>query len=127
MTGLSNPSSITLDGSGNVYVTDLFLGAVVKLQVNAGALPKFTTVGSTQTTTVTNTGNLPLSITGLTFAGGVSSSFTETDTCKSASVAAGASCTITVTYANASGPASDTLTITSNAFSASGVTIKLSR
>ncbi len=124
ITGLSNPSGLTLDGSGNVYVSDLN-GTVVKLQVNLGTLPKFTTIGSSQTTTVTNTGNLSLAITGLTFAG-APSSFTETDTCKSASIPAGGSCTITVTYANTAGPASDTLTFTSNAFAATPATIHLS-
>ena len=123
-TGLINPSGVVLDGSGDIYVTDL-TGQIVKLLVNAGSLPKFTTVGSTQVTTLRNTGNLSLTVTGLTFAS-ASTSFSETDTCKSASIAPGATCTITVKYANTGGPASDTLTVTSNAFSAGGVTIALS-
>jgi sugar lactone lactonase YvrE len=124
LTGLLNPTGVTLDGSGDVYVSDLN-GTVTKLLVNTGAM-KFTTLGSSLITQVTNTGNLRLKITALTFASGASSSFTETNTCKSVAVAAGGTCTITVTYAKASGPASDTLTLTSNAFSAGGVTIQLS-
>jgi hypothetical protein len=96
---------------------------VVKLLVNTGAL-KLTTLGSSLTTTLTNTGNLNLTISALTFANGSSSAFTQTNTC-TGSIAPGGSCTITVTYSQA-GPATDTLTITSNAFSTSGVTIQLS-
>jgi hypothetical protein len=123
MTGLVNPSAVTLDGSGNVYVTD-FVGTVTELLVNAGTM-KISTLNSTQTTTVTNTGNLGLTITSLTFAQGAGSAFSETDTCKSVTIAPGGSCSITVSYSNASGTAPDTLNITSNAFSLSGVTIQL--
>jgi hypothetical protein len=121
LTGLNNPTGITLDGSGNIYVSDLNTD-VVKLLVNTGAL-KLTTLNSSLTTTLTNTGNLALTISGLTFANGSSSAFTQTNTC-TGSIAPGGSCTITVTYSQA-GPATDTLTITSNAFSTSGVTIQL--
>jgi serine/threonine-protein kinase len=121
LTGLINPTGITMDGSGNIYVSDLNTN-VTKLLVNSGAL-KLTTLGSSLTTSLTNTGNLNLSISSLTFANGSSSAFTQTNTC-SGSIAPGGSCTITVTYSRA-GAATDTLTITSNAFSASGVTIQL--
>jgi hypothetical protein len=121
LTGLNNPTGITMDGSGNIYVSDLNTN-VTKLLVNTGAL-KLTTLGSSLTTKLTNTGNLNLSISSLTFANGSSSAFTQTNTC-SGSIAPGGSCTITVTYSQA-GAATDTLTITSNAFSASGVTINL--
>ncbi len=121
LTGLNNPTGITLDGSGNIYVSDLNTN-VTELLVNKGAL-KLTTLNSSLTTTLTNTGNLNLTISGLTFANGSSSAFSQTNTC-SGSIAPGGSCTITVTYSQA-GPATDTLTITSNAFSASGVTVAL--
>ncbi len=121
LTGLNNPTGITLDGSGNIYVSDLNTN-VTELLVNKGAL-KLTTLNSSQTTTLTNTGNLNLTISALTFANGSSSAFSQTNTC-SGSIAPGGSCTITVTYSQA-GPATDTLTITSNAFSASGVTVAL--
>ena len=122
LTGLNNPTGITLDGSGNIYVSDLNTN-VTKLLVNTGAL-KLTTLGSSVTTSLTNTGNLNLTISALTFASGSSSAFTQTNTC-SGSIAPGGSCTITVTYSQA-GAATDTLTITSNAFSATGVTIQVS-
>jgi hypothetical protein len=122
LTGLINPTGITLDGSGNIYVSDLNTN-VTKLLVNTGAL-KLTTLGSSLTTKLTNTGNLNLTISSLTFASGSSSAFSQTNTC-SGSIAPGGSCTVTVTYSQA-GAATDTLTITSNAFSASGVTIQLS-
>ena len=83
MTGLVNPSAITLDGSGNIYVSD-FVGTVTKLLVNAGTM-KISALNSTQTTTVTNTGNLNLTITSLTFAQGAGNAFTETDNCTSGS------------------------------------------
>ena len=121
-TGLSTPSGISLDGSGNIYVTDLS-GFVAKLWVNAGAM-KLGSVGSSLTTTVTNTGNLSLSISAVTLGSGSNSSFTESDTCKSAAIAPGGTCTITVTYASTKG--FDMLTITSNAFSPTGVSIALS-
>jgi FG-GAP-like repeat len=121
ITGLLNPTGITLDGSGNIYVSDLN-GTVTKLWVNTGAL-SLTTPGSSLTTQVTNTGNLPLSIASLTFANGGGSAFSQTNTC-AGTIAPGASCSITVTYSQA-GPATDTLKIQSNAFSQSGVTIKL--
>ena len=56
LTGLNNPTGITLDGSGNIYVSDLNTN-VTKLLVNTGAL-KLTTLGSSLTTSLTNTGNL---------------------------------------------------------------------
>jgi hypothetical protein len=123
ITGLVNPSGVTLDGSGNVYVTDL-IGTVTKLLVNAGAM-KITTLGTSQTTTVTNTGNLNLSISALKFANGASSAYTQTNTCSGA-IVPGGTCTITVKYSNAAGSGTDTLTLTTNAFSASGVAIQLS-
>jgi hypothetical protein len=124
MTGLTNPSGITLDGSGNIYVSDLS-GTVTKLWVNTGALSFVgKSVGSTLTTNVTNSGNLPLTISKMAFTSGAS--FSETDNCTGVAIAQGGSCTITVTYTNATGDNSDTLTLTSNAFSTGGVTIQLS-
>jgi len=123
LTGLVNPTGVTLDGSGNIYVTDLN-GTVNKLLVNTGAM-KIANLGRSKTTTVTNTGNLPLTISALTFADGVNSAYSQTNTC-TGSIAPGDACTITVTYSNASGDARDTLTLTTNAFSLSGITIELS-
>jgi Bacterial Ig-like domain (group 3)/FG-GAP-like repeat len=121
LTGLLNPTGITLDGSGNVYVTDLN-GTVVKLLQTTGSLPKFTTIGSTQVTTVLNTGNLPLTTTGATFSN--AGTFTESDNCQN--IPGGGTCVITIKYAANTGPASQTVTINSNAFAPGGVTIALS-
>ena len=119
MTGLINPTAVMLDGAGNVFVSDLNT-RVLKLLVGSGAVK----VGSSATTSITNTGNQSLTISALTFAKGASS-FAETDTCTSGSIAPGASCTITFT--NPRSVASDTLTITSNAYAPSGVTISLTQ
>jgi hypothetical protein len=119
LTGLNNPTGITLDGSGNVYITDLNT-SVIKLLVNAGAVK----VGTSATTKITNTGNVNLTITALTFGLGANS-FAETDNCLSAAIAPGGSCTITFT--NPRTVASDTLTVTSNAYSPSGVKITLTK
>ena len=122
LTGLNNPTGITLDGSGNIFVSDLNTN-VTELLVNSGAL-QLTTLGSSLTTKITNTGNLNLTISSLTFANGSSSAFSQTNTCTSGAIVPGGTCTITVKYFQ-TGPATDTLTITSNAFSASGVSIHL--
>jgi hypothetical protein len=123
LTGLLSPTAIALDGSGNIYVTDLS-GTVDKLLVNTGALT-INQLNASATTTITNTGNLNLGISSLSFANGGSSAFSETDNCTSGAIAPGGTCTITVTYSNAAGPSTDTLQIHSNAFSQSGVIIQL--
>ena len=111
MTGLLGASAVTLDGSGSIYVTDVS-GFVYQLAANAGTMT-ITGVGGKQTTTLTNTGNLPLTFTSLTFTSG-GTNFTEADTCAGKTIAAGGSCTITVTSKSAGSP-SATLTIVSNA------------
>ncbi|MGA3226918.1 MAG: FG-GAP-like repeat-containing protein [Acidobacteriaceae bacterium] len=124
VTGLVNPSGVTLDGPGNVYITDL-IGTVTKLLVNTGAM-KITTFNTSQTTTVTNTGNLNLTISSYTFASGTNSAYSETNTCGSP-IAPGGTCTITVKYSKLGGVGTDTLTLGTNAFTGGGaVTIQLS-
>jgi hypothetical protein len=120
MTGLISPTAITLDAAGNIYVADV--EAVDKLSVNSGAMV-FTNT-TTSTTTVTNTGDLPLIISSITLGNGTKSSFTESDNCKNVHIAPGASCTITVNYAHPN-QGFDTLTLMSNSYSPTGVTIKL--
>jgi hypothetical protein len=122
-TGLTNPAAVILDGSGDVYVSDLN-GTVNKLQVNSGSLT-FPSLNSTLTTTITNTGNLPLSITSVSLGSGGGSAYSVTGNGCSGTVAAGANCTITLKYSNRNGSPTDTLTINSNAFSLTGVTVKL--
>ncbi len=121
ITGLLNPSSVSLDGSGNIYVADFF-GTVTKLSVNVGALS--VTASTPGTTTLMNTGNIDLSITALTFASGAGSPYSESDTCKGSLIHPGGSCSITVT-SKAGGTATDTLSITSNAFSSTTPAIKI--
>ena len=125
LTGLNNPTGITMDGSGNVYVTDLNTN-IFKLNVNAGAL-SVKPLNASVTTTLTNTGNLNLNITSLTLGQGAASSFSvPSNTCTSGPIAPGATCSITVKYSNGAGAATDKLTINSNAFTTTGVSIQLS-
>jgi hypothetical protein len=121
MTGLVNPTSVALDGLGNLYVTD-YVGTLSKLSVNAGALK--VTATTPATTTVTNTGNLGLTIGTLTFTNGSGSAYTESDNCHGTTIAPGGSCSITVT-SKAGGTATDTLNIPSNAFSTPVAPIKI--
>jgi hypothetical protein len=121
MTGLVNPTGITMDGSGDVYVTDLN-GTVDELMVNAGAM-KFTAANQTLSTTITNTGNLPLQ--NITITAPTSPFSVTTDGCSGTTVPAGGKCTLTYKYAGSGTPVSDTITITSNAYAANGVTITL--
>jgi hypothetical protein len=120
-TGLVNPTGITMDGSGDVFVTDLN-GTVNELMVNAGAL-KFTAASQTLSTTITNTGNLPLQ--NITVTAPTSPFSKSTDGCTGTTVPAGGKCTLSYTYAGSGTAVSDTITITSNAFAANGVTITL--
>jgi hypothetical protein len=121
LTGLLGASAVALDGSGNIYVTDV-IGSIYELAANAGTM-SITGVGGNQKTTLTNTGNLPLTFTSLAFTSG-GSNFTETDTCAGKTIAAGGSCTITVT-SKAAGSPSATLTIVSNALPTNTATIQI--
>ncbi len=120
-TGLVNPTGITLDGPGNIYVTDLN-GTVTKLLVSKGSVT-FPTLNSSITTTVTNTGNLPLTISKIKLTTGTA--YTQTASTCGSPVAAGGTCTITIKYSNAGGAKNDTLTITSNAYVTPTATIAL--
>jgi hypothetical protein len=121
LTGLLGASAVSLDGSGNIYVTDV-IGSVYQLAANAGTM-SITGVGGKQTTTLTNTGNQPLTFTSLAFTSG-GSNFTEADTCAGKTIAAGASCTITVT-SKAAGSPSALLTIVSNALPTNTATFQI--
>jgi hypothetical protein len=121
MTGLVNPTGITMDGSGDVYVTDLN-GTVNELMVNAGVM-SFKTANSSLTTTLTNTGNLPLQNITITAPTGPFS--ITTDGCSGTTVAAGGKCSLTYKYTTSASQVSSTVTIKSNAYTANGVTITL--
>jgi hypothetical protein len=90
--------------------------------VNAGAM-KFTAANQTLSTTITNTGNLPLQ--NITITAPTSPFSVSTDGCSGTTVPAGGKCTLTYKYAGSGTAVSDTITITSNAYAANGVTITL--
>jgi streptogramin lyase len=121
MTGLVNPTGITLDGSGDVYVTDL-TGTVSELMVNAGVMT-FTAANQSLTTTITNTGNLSLQ--NITITAPTSPFTITTDGCTGTTVAAGGKCSLTYKFSGSTTAVTDTITIKSNAFTANGVTITL--
>jgi hypothetical protein len=84
---------------------------------------KFTAANQTLSTTITNTGNLPLQNISIT---APTSPFSiTTDGCSGVTVPAGGKCTLTYKYAGSGTAVSSTVTITSNAYAANGVTITL--
>jgi len=101
-----SPHVITLTGTG--------MGPAVSFStstMSVGGAIVGTTSGA-HTVTLTNTGNMALTITGMTAS---PSSFSESNTCGS-TLAAGASCAITVTFTpSSSGAISGMLSITDNA------------
>jgi hypothetical protein len=113
---VGSPHSIALSGNG----TGPAQAPAVSLSA-ATATFADQTVGLTsaaQTVTLTNTGNAPLSITGIALAGANPGDFTRGGTCNPAppTIAAGESCTITAGFApTATGPRSASVEITSNA------------
>jgi hypothetical protein len=105
----SSPQSVSLSGTATAPAVSLSPTNLAFASQPVG------TNSTVQTITVTNTGNAPLSITGLAVTGTNANDFTETDTCGS-SVPTGAQCTIAVIFTpSASGPRTATLRITDNA------------
>jgi sugar lactone lactonase YvrE len=120
--GVTNPTAVTLDSQGNIYVADgsaldvnfssasaaLNFGTLTAEPPNAGS-------STTQTATLLNFGNAPLSVTGYnsvlnyfqptnTAAGYTVADFTETaDTCSGNTIAVDATCTATITFSPAPG------------------------
>jgi hypothetical protein len=87
-----SPQTVTLTGTGTA-------APIVSLSPTTLSFPN-TPVGSTATamsTTVRNTGNAALTLSGVTLAGSNSTDFAQTNNC-GASLAASASCTISVTF-----------------------------
>jgi hypothetical protein len=121
MTGLSNPSSITLDASGNLYVPDVSHGALYKLIVGAGSVSFGGKTGVSIPVTVTNIGNENLVIRRLTFGQGRNSSFSETDNCIGVAIRPGDGCTINLQSSSSSGK--DVLTVASNAVSKATISL----
>jgi hypothetical protein len=121
ITGLVNPSSITLDASGNLYVPDVGTGALYKLIVGTASISFGGKMGVAIPVTVTNTGNENLTVRRLTFGQGTNSSFSETDNCTGVTIAPGDACTINIQSSSAS--AKDVLTLTSNAISTATISL----
>jgi hypothetical protein len=109
---LDSPESITLSGQGLLQPT-ADLSATNLTYSGAG-------VGSTsasQTVTLTNNGNAPLTITGIVTGGADGGDFAVSNTCTSP-IAAGAHCSISATFTpTASGARTATVTISDNAAS----------
>jgi hypothetical protein len=109
---LDSPESITLSGQGLLQPT-ADLSATNLTYSGAG-------VGSTsasQTATLTNNGNAPLTITGIVTGGADSGDFAVSNVCTSP-IAAGAHCSISATFTpTASGARTATVTISDNAAS----------
>src|SRR5208283_4752399 len=83
--------SVTLTGTGTASVVSL---SAANLSFgNQGVL----TASPSQSVTLTNTGNVSLTVTGISVTGANSGDFSQTNTCGS-SVAASGNCTISVTF-----------------------------
>ena len=131
-------NNLSVDAQGNVYVPNWApstngLGVTVKLDFSdapAIVFPTSTKVGTqdstdgTITATVNNSGNAPLTISGLAIAGSSFQIDSSVTTCStSTTLAVGGSCTVGVFFEpNAVGALTGTLTVTDNALNASGAT-----
>jgi hypothetical protein len=101
----NSPQTMSLSGTGQQAVAGLSPASLTFGNQNVG------TTSAVQTVTLTNSGNLPLTVTGIV----ASAQYAETNTC-GASVAAGANCTISVTFTpTTSGSQAGSVTITDNA------------
>lgn len=115
------PSSVALDRWGNVYLVDSTALNVHVVAVNGSLAlptPSSLTSSTTETATIVNSGNAPLSVTAYTSTNAVD--FTGADgTCIASSpVAAGGTCSVVVTFspgAGEQGALSGQIGITSNA------------
>lgn len=110
-------------GLGSVNVANLVTAAYAPIvSLSPTSLTFASTVigvsATTQTVTLSNTGDGPLTVSasGVTISGSGASSFAETDTCAGKSVAVNSSCTITVKFTpTASGTLNASLSIADNA------------
>jgi hypothetical protein len=103
-----SPQTVTLSGTG--------MGVGVELSPSSLTFPDQAPGSSSavQTVTLTNTGNVPLTLAGIAISGENPSDFTQAHTCGSA-LGAGSSCAIQVTFTpTAPGSRSATLTIADN-------------
>lgn len=145
---LDGPPTVFINTSNTVDASDL--AAYIANPAAAAAAPAIslsapalafgaTTVGMTNSTstptsiTVTNTGNAPLTITGIAVSGTNAAEFAATGTCRpvapatSVAVAAGATCTVGGSFTpTAAGNRTGTFTFQSNAAAAASPTIAVS-
>jgi hypothetical protein len=109
------PHTVALSGTGAAAATAL--ASASPSQVLFGDQP-VSTHSAQRTVTLTNTGTLPMSISGITIVGANASDFAPTTTCPTgaATLAVGSSCTIDVTMTPAStGSRAATLSVAGNA------------
>jgi len=107
--------SVSLSGTGSVPVVPVVSLSQSSLSFASQAVNSTSTA---QSVTLTNTGNAPLSISGISVTGTNSGDFTQTNTCpvSPSTLAAGASCAISVTFApSAAGSRSAGISIADNA------------
>jgi hypothetical protein len=111
---------VTLSGIGNAPIA----GAAPTTLTFSSSGQTVGTTSTAQTATLTNTGNVALSISGIGFTGTNPGDFGETNTCGSSLAASGvSSCTISVTFTpTSSGTRTATLTITDNSNNSAGST-----
>jgi hypothetical protein len=130
--------NLSVDAQGNVYwpnqsASSNGLGVVEKLDFSdapALVFPTSTKVGSkdtidgTMTATVNNTGNAPLTISGVAITGNSFQIDSNATTCSaSTTLAVGGACTVGVLFSpDAVGAETGTLTVTDNALNANGAT-----
>jgi len=100
----TNSASTTITMNAPQSVTANFTALLPAVTLTPPTLTFTAVTGTTsaaQTATLTNTGNAPLTISGITLTGTGATSFAQTNNCGN-TLAAGANCTISITFAPAS-------------------------
>jgi len=106
-----SPQQVTLNGTGVIPAAPIASLTPTSLSFSAVV----GTSSASQTATLANTGNSPLSISGIALGGASANDYSQTNTCGS-SLAAGSSCSIAITFAPISaGSLSATLSVADNA------------
>jgi hypothetical protein len=126
-TGLNSPIGVAVDGAGNTYIADLSNNRIVKVDVvdpPTLTLPS-TALGAssaTQTVTLANRGNAPLTLTGLATSSASFTVDTSATTCSTATpLAAAASCVLGVKFTPAAvGAFTGGFNITGNTLNVAG-------
>ena len=109
-----SPQTVSLSGSGSAPSASITTASLAFSSQNLG------TTSAAQTFSLNNTGNAPLTISGIALTGANSGDYGETSTCGSSLAAAG-SCSISVTFTPAAaGNRTATLSITDNSSNVAG-------